>query len=94
MTQSQQNPTPTDGIQRGSGRVTSNGIDLIPFLGFLGFAYIFATMGSPDRMIWEAPAKANQGQPVKPQCVAANPSPGVYEWRDCTPEEMKEAPWE
>ena len=86
MTQSQQTPPPTDGIQRGSGR--ANPIDLIPLLGFLGFLYIFATMGSPDRMIWEEPARANQGEPVKPQCVAANPSPGAYEWRDCTPEEL------
>jgi hypothetical protein len=68
-------------------------LSLIPFLGFLGFVYIFLTMGSPDKAIWESPAKATDGTPpAKPQCVAANPSPGVYEWRDCTPEELESKP--
>jgi hypothetical protein len=69
----------------------ANPLEFIPFLMSLFFGYVFLTMGSPDRLPFEEPAKANQGEPLKPQCIAANPSPGVYEWRDCTPEELQES---
>ncbi|MFZ9739864.1 MAG: hypothetical protein ACO3EZ_17880 [Prochlorotrichaceae cyanobacterium] len=90
MTQSPQNftPPPDDGVNRGSGR--ANPLDFIPFIGFLGFVYIALTMGSPDRLPFEEPAKANQNPPIQPQCIAANPSPGIYEYRDCTPDELQE----
>lgn len=68
---------------RGSARVSGLS-EIFPFLAFLGFAYIFLTMGQPDRPIWEQPAIANDGEkPIATQCVASNPSPGVYTWRDC-----------
>jgi hypothetical protein len=70
--------------------MTQSPQNFIPFVGFLFFVYVFATMGSPDRLPFEEPAKANQREPLKPQCVASNPSPGVYEYRDCEPEELQE----
>ena len=75
-------PPPDDGIKRGSGRATP--FELIPFLGFLGFLYIGMTIATPDKAPWEQPVNANEGTPpAKPQCVASNPSPGTYTWKDC-----------
>lgn len=78
-----QNLTPTDGIQRGSGR--ANPIEFIPFLMFLGFGYIALTMGSPDRMLWEQPATAIDRDPIPPMCVKPGIShpTGQDDWTPC-----------
>ena len=84
-------PPPNDGIQRGSGR--ANPFELIPFLGFLAFLYMGMTIATPDRLPWEQPAKATDGNPpAKPQCIASNPSPGVFTWKDCPAAQATDSP--
>lgn len=62
-----------------------DGFNLIPFLGFLGFAYIFFTIGDPTKMIWEDPVNAADTEPTPPLCIKQGVKTPTSEidWEPC-----------
>jgi len=64
---------------------------LIPFLGFLGFLYVFSTMGNPGRLPGERPAAADHGglPAAYPRCIGDRDATIPDNWQPCNPEELK-----